>query len=100
MHYSLMQQVAAEHQRNLRRQADARSLRQQARRGRTSAHPTLQFRLGWCLVELGLRLTLSRDSTLIALSESGQRQSNPRQNEVRHTNRVTQPSRQPCCPGQ
>lgn len=100
MHHWLTQQVAAEHQRDLQRQADARSLQQQARRSRASTRLPLQYRLGWCLVELGLRLTMSRDSTLVALPESHRRQSRPRQDEVRPTNRVTQPSRQPCCPCQ
>lgn len=97
MHYRLIQQAAAEHQRDLRRQADARRLQQQARRGRAPAHIPLQVRLGWFLVALGLRLTLSRGSSAIAVPQS-RHQFHPGHEEFEPAGRPSQPSRQLRCP--
>lgn len=57
MYTTLTAQVAAEHQRDLRRQADAWRVRHEARRSRPP-RPALSIRLGWRLVGLGLRLVV------------------------------------------
>ncbi|SDE50616.1 hypothetical protein [Pseudonocardia oroxyli] len=57
LHPHLVDRLARDHHADLLREARAATLRRQARRSRQRAGP-LRTRVGWMLVEVGLRLAV------------------------------------------
>jgi hypothetical protein len=54
MNYTMLEEIAGQHQSELRDRAARQRLASQARR----QHPSLRVRTGWTLVDLGIKLAI------------------------------------------